>query len=236
VHNTTGYIIKFTVVLTVLAGLALSGMFYATEPAAKRNEEVFKKRAILSSIAPYLDKPLAQMSDDEVLQIFKDKIEQHVVNTKGEVIDGAIAEKISMKAESKKKESDMELPIFTYKGKDGDINILSIYGNGLWDKIWGYIALKDDNKTIVGAAFDHAGETPGLGAEIKDNPSFAAEFIGKTIFDGDKYTSVKVLKKVTDPAHQVDGIGGATLTSNGVSEMMVRGIKYYLPYLQKHKK
>ncbi len=221
--------------MTIIAGLILSGMFYATEPIAKKNAAVFKKRAILSSIGSLLDKPLAQMSDDEVLDLFANKMEQKVLNMKGEVVEGN-AEDLSLAAEAKLDEADRKLPLFTYNGKDGKINIIAVYGNGLWDKIWGYIALKSDNKTIVGASFDHKGETPGLGAEIKDDPTFSYHFIGKTIMDdAGKYTSVKVMKKVTDPAHQVDGIGGATLTGNGVSEMMVRGIKYYLPYFKNNK-
>lgn len=221
--------------MTIIAGLILSGMFYATEPIAKKNAAVFKKRAILSSIGSLMDKPLAQMSDDEVLDLFANKMEQKVLNMKGEVVEGT-AEDLSLAAEAKLAEADRKLPLFVYKGKDGNVSIIAVFGNGLWDKVWGYIALKSDNKTIVGASFDHKGETPGLGAEIKDDPTFAYHFIGKTIFDdAGKYTSVKVMKKVTDPAHQVDGIGGATLTGNGVSEMLVRGIKYYLPYFKNNK-
>lgn len=222
--------------MTVISGLILAGMFYATEPIAKKNAAVFKKRAILASITSSLDKPLAQMSDDEVLELFKSKVVQKVLNTKGDVVESN-AEKISLSAEAKKPESERLLPLFTFQSKDGPINIVAVYGNGLWDKIWGYIALKSDNKTIVGASFDHKGETPGLGAEIKDDPTFPYRFIGKEILDdAGKFTSVKVMKKVTNPKHQVDGIGGATLTCDGVTEMMVRGIEYYLPYFKNNKK
>jgi len=226
---------KFTVIMTIIAGLILAGMFYATEPIAKKNAAVFKKRAILSSISSMLDKPLKQMSDDEVIALFTEKMEQKVLNMKGEAVEGS-AENLSMAAEAKLKEADRKLPIFIYNSKDGTVNIVGVYGNGLWDKIWGYVALKSDNKTIAGTSFDHRGETPGLGAEIKDDPTFAYRFIGKTILDdAGKYTSVSVMKKVTDGDHQVDGIGGATLTGDGVTEMMVRGIEYYLPYFQKNK-
>ena len=105
---------------------------------------------------------------------------------------------------------------------------------GLWDAIWGYIALQSDMKTIVGAAFDHAGETPGLGAEIKDNPTFPARFKGKEIYtEGGKYVSVGVIKGgARDPKHEVDGISGATVTADGVSKMLYDGIKYYEPYFK----
>lgn len=222
--------------MTIIAGLILSGMFYATEPIAKKNAAAFKKRAILSSISSSLDKPLAQMSDDEVLELFTTKMEQKVLNVEGDVLTGENIEHLSMGAEYKKPANERHLPLYTFTGKDGKINILAVYGNGLWDKISGYIALGADNKTIVGTSFDHKGETPGLGAEIKDDPTFSYRFIGKTIFDNNgKYTSVKVMKKVTDPEHQVDGIGGSTLTCDGVTDMMVDGLKVYLPYFEKNK-
>ena len=223
--------------MTIIAGLILSGMFYATEPIAKKNAAVFKKRAILSSIGSMLENPLAQMSDDDVMELFNTKMEQKVLNMNGEVAQTEIkAENLSLAAEAKKDEASRKLPLFTFDSKEGKVNIIAVYGNGLWDKVWGYIALKADNKTIAGTSFDHKGETPGLGAEIKDDPTFSYRFIGKTIMDkAGKYTSVQVVKKVNNAEHEVDGIGGATLTGNGVSEMLNRGIKYYLPYFEKNK-
>jgi Na+-transporting NADH:ubiquinone oxidoreductase subunit C len=99
------------------------------------------------------------------------------------------------------------------------------------------VALKSDLNTIAGATFDHKGETPGLGAEIKDNPSFAEQFEGKEIYESDgDYVSIKVRKGgARDPKHEVDGISGATVTADGVSEMLYRGLKYYQPYIDKVK-
>ncbi len=93
-------------------------------------------------------------------------------------------------------------------------------------------------RTVVGASFDHQAETPGLGAEIKDNPTFAKNFKGKTIYnDAGEYTSVVVMKgTVKDKTYQVDGIAGATVTCVGVSEMLYRGIKKYEPFFASLKK
>ncbi|MCP3894235.1 MAG: FMN-binding protein, partial [Bacteroides sp.] len=110
-------------------------------------------------------------------------------------------------------------------------------GNGLWDDIWGNIALEDDLNTVTGAMFDHKGETPGLGAEIKDNPSFAKQFEGKKLYEDDgDYVSITVQKgKAKNLVHEVDGISGATVTCVGVTEMLVRGIRYYEPYFKQLK-
>jgi len=129
-------------------------------------------------------------------------------------------------------------PVFIYKGEKGNFYLVAVRGNGLWDKIWGTIALKDDFNTVVGASFGHVGETPGLGAEIKDNPNFSKQFQNKTIYDKDgKYVSVAVVKGgAKNPEHEVDAISGATMTSNGVSSMLGKGLAIYLPYFDSLKK
>jgi len=122
--------------------------------------------------------------------------------------------------------------VFIFEQNEKKYYIISVRGNGLWDEIWGNIAIEDDLRTIAGTAFDHKGETPGLGGEIKDDPSFSAQFIGKKIIDDSgNYTSIVVRKGgARNPSFEVDGISGATITCDGVSEMLYRGIKYYEPY------
>ncbi len=105
-----------------------------------------------------------------------------------------------------------------------------MYGAGLWDAIWGYIAVESDGTTIAGASFDHAGETAGLGAKIKDDPKFAAAFVGKQVFQNGQFAPVVVSKKNVD--NKVDAITGATKTSDCVSVMVEESLKGYAPYLQ----
>ena len=205
--------------MTFISPLILAGMFYATEPIAKTSEAVFNKRAILAAVKTHLPKKLDEMSDQEVLALFEEKMDQRVLNMKGELVDGIKAEKVDMAQEKKKPVEDRLLPFYVYAGDDGKkFYILSV-------------------RTLAGASFDHKGETPGLGAEIKDNPAFSAQFLGKTIYDQTgEFTSVVVRKGgAKDPANEVDGISGATITCNGVTEMLDRGIQYYQPYLDKLK-
>ena len=234
--ESNSYILKFTLIMTVISAVILSGMFYATKPAADKNEVVFTKRAILSAVETQMGKSLAEMSDDEVLQVFDSQMEQVALNMKGEPVEGVQAEKIDLAKEKKKPEAERVLPLFIFKGQDGkNYYIVSVRGGGLWDEIWGNIALADDLNTVVGASFDHKAETPGLGGEIKDNPGWKAQFKGKKLFDASgKFTSINVRKGgAVDKEREVDGISGATLTGNGVTEMLHRGIGYYLPYLEK---
>ena len=232
----TNYIVMFTLGMTVLVALLLAGLFYGTKDQVAKNKDVFNKRAILSAISDKLDQPVGDFSDDEVLAIFDQKIEQKVLDMSGDEIDGIMAEDVDTQQERKKALEDRQLPLFIYNGQGEKIYIVAVRGNGLWNEIWGNIALQSDFNTVVGAAFDHAGETPGLGAEIKDNPVFANNFKGKKIYRGNEYVSVNVRKGgAKDKDHDVDGISGATVTANGVDEMLFRGIKYYEPFFQKVK-
>ncbi|MFN7118103.1 MAG: NADH:ubiquinone reductase (Na(+)-transporting) subunit C [Saprospiraceae bacterium] len=236
--DSTNYILRFTIVMTIVSSLALAGMFYATKPAADKNEVAFNKRAILSAVGTHLDKPLDQMNDQEVLDVFAKQMEQLVLNMKGEVQEGMLAEKVDLAQEKKKPEADRLLPLYIFTAKDGKkYYLLSMRGNGLWDEIWGTLALEEDLNTVAGASFDHKGETPGLGAEIKDNPTFPAQFINKRVYtDAGEFVSVIVRKGgAVNKTSEVDAISGATITSDGVTRMIKKGLENYMPYLDKLK-
>ncbi len=110
--------------------------------------------------------------------------------------------------------------------------VLPVYGMGLWGPIWGYVALNADRKTVFGAYFDHQGETAGLGAEIKDSKAWQAGFEGKTVTDGEKIVlGVKKAADGPDPACEVDAVTGATLTSNGVDEMLKTTLANYISFM-----
>lgn len=227
----------YTVVMTLIVSVVLAMIVTGLRPVHQANEEVFKKRDILKAIKDQLGTDIDKMSDSQVLDLFSTKMEQVVVDANGKLVEGAKAEDIDMAQEEKKPAAERLFPVFIYNGDKGPTYLVAVRGNGLWDKIWGTIAIKDDFNTIVGASFGHVGETPGLGAEITDNPAFAKQFPGKTIYDDGKYVSVAVVKGgVKQPSHQVDAITGATITSNGVTEMMNRGLKVYLPYFDSIKK
>ena len=107
-----------------------------------------------------------------------------------------------------------------------------MYGAGLWGPIWGYFSLNDDRNTVFGADFSHAGETPGLGAEIV-TPAFSRQFIGKKIFADRTFKSVAVVKpgKSAQGQDYVDGISGGTITSQGVDRMLFSSLSGYLKLL-----
>lgn len=232
----TRYTMIFVFVLTAVVAVSLAGFRELTKEVAEQNEDIFNKRAVLLAIEGHLSeaKSVDDLSDEQVLEVFS-KMETHVLDMEGNEVEGKKAADIEMKKERKKDKEDRLLPFFIYDNGTEKFYILSVYGKGLWDDIWGCVALKEDLNTVAGVAFDHKGETPGLGGEITDNPSFRKSFNEKQIFKDGKFVSVEVLKRVNDAKHQVDGISGATITGVGVSDMLMEGLGNYLPYLEKIK-
>lgn len=227
------YIIIFVLVMTGITALILAGMNTSLKDRFIKNEEIYNKKGILASIQDDIGKPANELSNEEIDNIFDNDITQFAVDAQGNVIDGVMAQDIDMAKEKKLPLDKKRFPVYVYKKDGKTLYIVSMRGAGLWDEIWGSVALQSDMNTIEGAAFDHKGETPGLGAEIKDNPKFAAQLKGKKIFDKNgKYTSVRVVKGgAKHPDHEIDAISGATITSNGVNDMLYSGIEMYLPYL-----
>lgn len=246
-RDSNNYIVMFVGILTAIVALVLSLMYTGLKEVHSLNEALFNKRAIISAVSNYLPKPVGEMTDQEVLDIFEGQMEQKVVNYKGEELSseevaskgykGGRAEDVDMAKERKKADEDRIYPVFIFNADGEKYFIVSVRGSGLWDEIWGNIAIKSDFNTIAGASFDHKGETPGLGAEIKDNPSFAKQFPGKELYnEKGEYVSVTVRKGgAKDPDHEVDAITGATITCDGVTDMLYRGIKNYENYFEKMK-
>jgi Na+-transporting NADH:ubiquinone oxidoreductase subunit C len=233
--------------MTSVVALVLAFLFFGLKPIHVKNEAVYNKKAILSAIADHLDTDFSKISDEDVQSIFDTQIEQAVIDMSGNTLaaekvaesgyPGGKAEDVDMAKEKKKPKEDQILPVFIYSKKSGEkYYILSVRGNGLWDEIWGCVALEGDLNTIAGVAFDHKAETPGLGAEIKDNPAWKGQFEGKTLYDNSgQFMSIDVVKGGADDSnmHAVDGLTGATITANGVDEMLERGLQYYQPYFDK---
>ena len=247
--HSTNQVIKFVLIMTTVVALTLAGLFTFLKPVHEANEALYNKKAILSAVASKLDTPLSEMSAEQIENLFANSIEQKVVKLNGEEVSeadviaagykGGKAEHVKIRKEKKKSDGDRILPFYTYTNSKGEKSyIVSVVGNGLWDEIWGNIALESNGSTIAGVAFDHQGETPGLGAEIKDNTSWKRNFTGKELYAANgEFKSIDVVKGGSKGGpHEVDGISGATITADGVAEMLERGLAYYQPYFEKIKK
>ena len=123
-----------------------------------------------------------------------------------------------------------ELHVFTATTANGDsAYVLPVVGRGLWGGLWGYIAVDRPEVTkVLGTYFYHESETAGLGARIGEK-WFQDQFIGKPIFDKDGEVALSVVKAGSAKSeYEVDGVTGATLTSNGVAAMVKEGLSAYM--------
>ena len=226
------YIFIFSLVMVVSVAILLSLTALLLQPRQAMNVEVEKKMNILSSINIVSEKTDAVQLYDKYIR------DSYVINTEGKHIEGANAFTVGLRSEQKKPLAEQYLPVFIAVTDNGDtLHIFPLEGKGLWGPIWGYVALMPDMNTIAGATFDHKGETPGLGAEINTTP-FENQFLKKSIFEGGKFVSVRVVKggaDLSDP-HEVDGISGGTITSNGLEEMIRDGLFKYEKYFTENRK
>jgi Na+-transporting NADH:ubiquinone oxidoreductase subunit C len=157
--------------------------------------------------------------------------------------DGGYDEKVSafeinLNNELKKPVNEQRFPLYEASVDGEKYYIVPLRGAGLWNAIWGYIALEEDKNTIKGAVFDHIGETAGLGAEITQE-WFQNRFLGEKVFDENgNLVGINVSKTNNDPKdldkddHEVDAISGATITGDGVTNMILERLNHYLPYLK----
>ncbi len=235
------YVILFSVALTTILGALLALASEGLKPAQKKAEELATKKQILSAVMPVDPK-------EDVLGIFQARIYGIVIDNDGNIVEQNSAglpvnsDNVILAKEYKKDTQQRLYPVFIFH-KEGDPEaidayIFAMYGSGLWDNIWAYIALDTDMNTIIGAVFDHVGETPGLGARITEK-GVMDRFKGKKIYDDQGIlVSVEMLKRENvDPskigAHQVDGISGSTLTSKGLNKMLNDYFDCYEPYIKK---
>ena len=142
-------------------------------------------------------------------------------------LDGAEAEAKYKEVVKKENEVDGQ-KIYECQIDGQTILVANLKGMGLWGGISGYVAIDKEGK-VFGAYFNHESETAGLGAEIKDSQEWQEQFIGKQIWDEQGNVVLSIVKKVENPATQVDVVTGATLTSNGVDAMLKDGLKNVKP-------
>lgn len=202
--DSNAYIVFYSTVMVVIVAILLAFTYLSLKPAQDANILNEKKDAIVASLG------LEKGSYDST-------IEAYVVNKEGEVIQTEVSP-LNKLFDLPASFAAGEYPVFENK-TTGEV-VFPLTGKGLWDDIWGYIALEADLNTIKGAIFDHAGETPGLGAEIA-TAKYQAQFPGQTIYEGSELVGIYVVKGgAQGAAHSVDAVTGGTKTSEGLQNMI----------------
>lgn len=232
------YIFTYAAVMVIIVAALLSLAATGLKPLQEKNEEIAKKLDILHSVDKGWDSGDAESKNDYVEELYDQYItDTYVVDSKGEQVEGVDAFTVDLHKENAKPVEERNLPVFVCSDDDGTTKyIVPVRGAGLWGPIWGYVALLDDFNTIVGAVFDHKGETPGLGAEI-NTAGFQDQFKGKHIFDpSGQFVSIQVNKAgVPETNYSVDAISGGTITSDGLEEMLYDCLSVYTSFFKKQK-
>ncbi len=221
------YTFIFATIMVLIVAALLATTAISLKPFQETNVALEKKQNILSSIGVDVNRNIADKEYSKYI------IEELVLNNKGEKLDG-VAFDIDLAKQLKKEPDDQLLPLFVAKTENGNKYIIPLRGKGLWGPIWGFMALNDDLNTVYGAVFDHKSETPGLGAEINQYELFQKQFEGKEILNGNELVSITVIKGGAPEGdkHGVDGISGGTITSDGVTDMLLERLTMYESYFR----
>ena len=225
--NSNTYTVIYSIILVVVvaAVLAFAAMFL------KPMQEANVKKDTIGQILT-----AATVQGEDILATYQQEIESAIlVDIDGNKVRDLDVESCEVYGSSDLKRQtiadEKTLPVYIFKN---GITVVPCYGAGLWGPIWGYVGFEGDLNTIKAVCFGHKGETPGLGAKIADEPSFAEAFVGKTVGTGE------VLFEVAKPANRVtenngvDAISGATITSQALGKTLNQWFGFYQNYFAKN--
>jgi Na+-transporting NADH:ubiquinone oxidoreductase subunit C len=232
-RDSNGYTFLFAAAMVLVVASTLAFTASSLKSLQADNVRKEKMQNILSTIGIHTDREQAET-------LYK----QYITGTlaldhMGNADQTVDAFQLKLNYEIKKPANEQRFPLYKAIVDGVSYYIIPLRGSGLWDAIWGYIALKSDINTIQGAVFDHKGETAGLGAEITQQ-WFMDRFKEEKVFDSTgKLVGISVSKYNNDPKdidkddHEVDAISGATITGDGITDMIFERLTHYLPYFEK---
>jgi Na+-transporting NADH:ubiquinone oxidoreductase subunit C len=233
-RDTNGYTFGFAAAMVIVVASVLAFTASSLKDLQQDNVRKEKMQNILATIGIETDRDGAE-------NLFNQYITDQLALRNDGSVDAEVSafSDINLAIEIKKNPTDQRFPLYIANVSDSDYYIIPLRGSGLWDAIWGYVALDSDKNTIKGAVFDHKAETAGLGAEITQD-WFMNRFVGEKVFDNTgNLVGIAVSKTNNDPKdldkndHEVDAISGATITGDGVSDMILERLSHYLPYFNK---
>ncbi len=227
-RENSGYTIIYASVMVIVVALGLAFTHQVLNDKQIANENTDKMQQILRSLNLEVNAAEAQNKYSELVK------NAYLVDDEGVKVEGT--EGITPDDPAFSTElGDAQakgLPVYEAEVDGATKYIIPMSGAGLWGPIWGYLAVETDGSTIYGSEFGHAGETPGLGAEIEYAP-FRNQFKGKNLFRENEFTSVAVVKpgQTNNRRDYVDGISGGTITSKGVDNMLLNSVGRYKNFL-----
>jgi Na+-transporting NADH:ubiquinone oxidoreductase subunit C len=243
--NNNVYTVIYTTVIVVVVAALLAFVSQSLKAKQDANEKADTISQMLTAAGYATKADLEKLGNTAVLAKYDEEIEDaFVINLDGDKLRELEGNDVFSPKQLKRqnynlkggpnKTGEPELPVFIFKNGR---TVVPIYGAGLWGPIWGYISFNSDLSTIGGAYFDHESETAGLGAKIKDDPSFQAEFVGEVadfssenVFDIVKGGAPKDAEGKSVVDNKIDAISGATMTSQGLDAAIDTWLAAYAKY------
>ncbi|WP_163514056.1 Na(+)-translocating NADH-quinone reductase subunit C [Gelidibacter japonicus] len=237
------YTVIFAIVMVIVVGSILAGLAQGLKPLVKANERFEIQQNILYAMGINANEGPSDVEfipADKVEDVFNSTITKQYVIEGDKVTEDPQAYMIDIKKEEAKAKDPnytRKLPLFEGERDGNPIYVIPIRGKGLWDAIWGFVAVNNE-MVVQGVFFDHAGETPGLGSEIKQR-YFMDDFEGEHLLnESGVFKGITVAKGNADPRNDrktdnaVDAIAGATITGDGVTAMIKKDLRMYVPYFK----
>lgn len=224
---------RFAIIVTLVCSLLLASAATFLKPRQDENVALDIKKNILKAAG--ITSPEQEYTRDEIQQLYADNIEERVLDSNGDHVEGKSPIDIDPKGNSGL------LPIYEWVvGDEVKSYVMPISGKGLWSTLYGYLAVEPDGATVKGITFYKHGETPGLGGEI-DKKWFTDMYIGKRFINAEgELVSINIVRgKVENVVsedeayHYVDGISGATLTGRGINKFLKENLLSYEPFFKK---
>ena len=219
--NSNVYTIVYASVMVIIVAFMLAFVSSSLKPMQDANVENDTKGQILTSLNLDID-------GMDVSSVFAEKVQDMIWNgTELVPYEG----KFNSTYGSLIKEG--ELHVFVASTDAGTKYVIPVTGRGLWGGLWGYVALNEDKQTIYGTYFYHESETAGLGSRIAER-AFQNLFSNKPLFENGNNSEIalSVVKSGSAQSeYEVNGITGATLTSNGVDAMIKNGLGAYITFI-----
>ena len=231
--------ITVAVVLSVVCSIALAAAVTLLKPIQEVNRALDKQRKILSAVGVLAE---GEGSAEKVQSEFA-RLERYLVDIdtgafKRIALDDAFDQRKATRDPAKSialtseqdvadlKRRALQADVYVLRSEDGKLAriVLPVSGYGLWSTLYGYLVLTSDANTVAGITFTEHAETPGLGGEV-DNPAWKASWAGKRVYADVQAKPVLSLHKGVnlekpEAVHQIDALSGATLTSNGVTNLV----------------
>ncbi len=234
-HNDS---IKKTLIVTVLLCLVCSVVVSSAavflKPVQERNKQADMQRNVLAIAGVLNDRePISEQFEQFEVKLvdlrsgqFSEELDAARYEQRSAAKDPEHSSRIPAEFDSagiKRRADFTKVYLLEEQGELKTI-VLPVHGKGLWSTMYGFLALSGDLNTVVGFGFYEQGETPGLGGEV-DNPKWKAKWLGKELFDAEGNLAIELVKGSANPngadfSHQVDGLAGATLTTNGVQHLL----------------